>query len=110
LLSRRDFLEGVEPEADGADRVRIYARVCGVRGRTHPGANDLITFSVRVEGAILGDAKIVADPVRAEEGIATALLRTTKFAAPVNVHALAPGLKEAYAQFPTVSDSSLLAP
>ena len=110
LLQLEVDLCGVDPVADGADWVRVYAHVCDARGTTHPYADDVITFSVSGEGAIIGDEKIFANPVRAEAGIATALVRTTTVVGVVTVHASAPGLKEATAQFQSVADSRPLAP
>jgi len=110
ILQLEVDLCGVDPVADGADWVRVYAHVCDARGTTHPYADDLITFSVTGEGAMIGDDKIFANPVRAEAGIATGVVRTTPAAGVVTVHASAPGLKEATAQFQSVADSRPLAP
>jgi beta-galactosidase len=110
ILQLEVDLCGVDPVADGADWVRVYAHVCDVRGTTHPYADDVVSFSVSGEGAIIGDEKIFANPVRAEAGIATALVRTTTVAGVVTVHASAPGLKEAAAQFQSVAYSRPLAP
>jgi beta-galactosidase len=90
---------GVDPVADGADWVRVYAHVCDARGVTYPFSDDMVTFSVSGEGALLGGASIGANPLRAEAGIATALVRTTGSAGVVTVRAAAPGLKEAEVQF-----------
>ena len=95
---------GVDPIADGADWVRVYAHICDARGTTHPYGDDLVTFSVEGEGSILGDEKIHANPVRAEAGIATALVRTTAVAGSITVRATAPGLKEATVQFASKAD------
>jgi beta-galactosidase len=90
---------GVDPVADGSDWVRVYAHVCDTRGVTYPFSDDIVSFSVSGEGAMLGGASIGANPLRAEAGIATALVRTTGSAGVVTVHAAAPGLKEAAVQF-----------
>ena len=95
---------GIDPIADGADWVRVYAHICDARGTTHPFGDDLVTFSVEGEGSILGDEKIHANPVRAEAGIATALVRTTAVAGSITVRATAPGLKEATVQFASKAD------
>lgn len=95
---------GIDPIANGADWVRAYAHVCDARGTTHPFADDLVTFSVEGEGAVVGDATIFANPVRAEAGIATALVRTTRTAGPITVRASAPGLGEAKVEFASVAD------
>lgn len=81
--------------ADGADWVRVYAKVCDGRGTLHPFADDDVTFTVEGEGAVLGDASIGANPVRAEAGIATALIRATTKPGKIVVRASAPGLKPA---------------
>lgn len=90
---------GLDPVADGADWVRVYAHVCDARGVTYPFSDDMVTFSVSGEAALLGGESIAANPLRAEAGIATALVRTTQTAGVVTVHADAPGLKEAAVQF-----------
>jgi beta-galactosidase len=90
---------GVDPVADGADWVRVVAYICDARGMTYPYADDMITFSVSGEGALIGDATIFANPVRAGAGIATALVLTTRVAGAISVRASSPGLKEAEAQF-----------
>lgn len=95
---------GVNPIADGVDWVRVYAHICDARGTTHPYGDDLVVFSVEGEGSILGDEKIHANPVRAEAGIATALIRTTHVAGPITVRAAAPGLKDATIQFVSAAD------
>jgi len=95
---------GVDPIADGADWVRAYAHICDARGTTHPFGDDLVTFSVEGEGSILGDEKLHANPLRAEAGIATALVRTTAAAGAITVRATAPGLKEATIQFSSKAD------
>jgi beta-galactosidase len=96
---------GRDPIADGSDWVRVYAHVCDARGTTYPYADDLVTFSVTGNGSIIGDAKIFANPVRAEAGIATNLVRMTKTPGPVTVRASAPGLKEALSRFESKPNS-----
>ena len=93
---------GIEPVADGADWVRIYADICDAREMTYPYGDDMVTFSVSGEGAVIGDERIFANPVRAEAGIATALVRMTKTAGLVAVRASAPGLKDAKLEFRSV--------
>lgn len=90
---------GMDPVADGSDWVRVYAHVCDARGATYPFSDDMVTFTVSGEGSLIGDESIAANPLRAEAGIATALVRTTQTAGTVTIHAAAPGLKEAVAQF-----------
>ncbi len=90
---------GLDPVADGSDWVRVYAHICDARGTTYPYGDDLITFSVGGQGSLIGDEKRIANPVRAEAGIATGLVRTTKEAGAIAVQASSPGLKEAVLQF-----------
>jgi beta-galactosidase len=97
---------GVDSIANGADWVRVYAHICDARATTHPYGDDLVTFSVLGQGSIIGDEKIHANPVRAEAGIATALVRTTRVAGSITVHAASPGLKEATIQFESKLDPS----
>jgi beta-galactosidase len=95
---------GFDPVADGSDWVRVYAHICDARGTTHPYADDLVTFSAEGEGRLIGGASIFANPVRAEGGIATALVRTTRVPGPVMVRAIAAGLGEASVQFVSAPD------
>lgn len=97
---------GVDPVADGADWVRVYADICDAREMTYPYGDDMVTFSVGGEGALIGDERIFANPVRAEAGIATALVRMTKTAGLVTVEASAPGLKGAKVEFRSVSSGA----
>ncbi|MGA7339261.1 MAG: glycoside hydrolase family 2 TIM barrel-domain containing protein [Terracidiphilus sp.] len=97
---------GVDPVADGADWVRVYAHICDARGTTHPFSDDLVTFTVEGEGSIIGDETIYANPVRAEAGIATALVRTSRVPGTIVVHAVSPGLKGGTAQFESRIDPS----
>ena len=90
--------------ADGSDWLRIYARVCDARGTTHPFADDLITFTVTGEGSIIGDASIGANPVRAEAGIATVLVRATTRPGPIIVRASAFGLTSSEIEVNSVQD------
>jgi beta-galactosidase len=90
---------GRDPVANGSDWVRVHAHICDDRGTTHPYADDMVTFSVSGEGALIGNETIFANPLRAEAGIATALVRTTKIAGPVIVRATTPGLEDATLQF-----------
>jgi len=83
--------------ADGADWIRVYARVCDARGTVHPFADDLITFTVEGSGSLIGDASIGANPVRPEAGIATALVRATTQPGPITIRASASGLQSAEA-------------
>ncbi len=90
---------GREPVADGADWLRVYAHIRDSRGTTHPYSDDEVTFSVSGEGSLIGDAAISANPVRAEAGIATALVRMSAKAGTVVVRASAPGLTDGEVRF-----------
>jgi beta-galactosidase len=94
---------GLEPVADGGDWVRVYAHVCDARGTTYPYADDMVTFSVSGEAALIGDERIFANPLRAEAGIATALVRMTRTAGSITVTATSPGLQESTLAFRSVS-------
>lgn len=83
---------GRDLAADGADWVRVYAKICDGRGTVHPFATDPVTFSVEGAGAVIGDATIGANPVNAEAGIATALIRATTTPGKITVRAESPGL------------------
>jgi beta-galactosidase len=100
---------GIDPVADGADWVRVYAHICDAREMTHPYGDDMVSFSVSGEGAMIGDERIFANPVRAEAGIATALVRTTRNAGLVTVRASSPGLKDAVLEFRSVPVESRVA-
>lgn len=95
-VMRRIILEadyaGRDLVADGGDWIRVYAKVCDRRGVTHPFADDLITFTVEGEGSVIGDDRIGANPVKAEAGIATALIRSTGRPGALKVRATAFGL------------------
>jgi beta-galactosidase len=73
--------------ADGSDWVRIHARICDARGTVCPFADDLVDFKVEGEGRIIGGCEIGANPLRAEAGIATALLSGTPHAGKIIVRA-----------------------
>ena len=90
---------GLEPVADGADWIRVYAHICDAREMTYPYGDDMVTFSANGEGSLIGDERIFANPVRAEAGIATAIVRMTKTAGIVTVRASSPGLKDAVLDF-----------
>ena len=66
---------GRDLTADGLTLVRVYARR---RARTtYPNGNDLVAFTVQGPGTIIDDARIRANPVNAEAGIATVLIRAS---------------------------------
>lgn len=88
--------------ADGSDWVRVYAHICDDRGATYPFADAMVTFTVRGEGGIINDPRISANPMRAEAGIATVLLRATTRPGLIIVRASASGLKPAEIQLSSV--------
>ncbi len=96
---------GLDPVADDSDWVRVYAHVCDARGSTYPYSDDIVAFTVTGEGSLMNDGKIFANPLRAEAGIATALVRTTRVAGLVTVQASSPGLKGATLQFESRMDN-----
>ncbi|MGD0873281.1 MAG: glycoside hydrolase family 2 TIM barrel-domain containing protein [Bryobacteraceae bacterium] len=85
--------------ADGSDFVPVRAYLRDVRGEVVPLADDEVRFSVTGEGAMIGDASIFANPMRAEAGIATALIRSTLRVGAIIVTAESFGLKPATATF-----------
>ena len=87
-------LAGRDLVADGSDWIRVYAKVCDGRGTVHPFADNLITFTVEGEGGIIGDSSIGANPVAAEAGIATVLVRASAKAGAIRLRASAFGLED----------------
>jgi beta-galactosidase len=90
---------GREMIADGSDWVRVYAHICDARGTTYPYGDDEVTFTVSGEGAVIGGTSILSNPMRAEAGIATGLIRSTTKAGAITVEASAFGLKTATLAF-----------
>jgi beta-galactosidase len=88
-------LAGHDMYADGADWLRIYARICDDRGTSHPYADDPVTFTLEGPATIIDDARIHANPARPEAGIATILIRATNKPGAIKVHAEAFGLTPA---------------
>ncbi len=98
-------LDGRPLIADGSDWVRIYARVCDARGTVYPYANDAITFTVEGDGSLITDAHAANNPVTAEAGIATALIRASSKAGKLTVRASAFGLTAGEATIQTAPAS-----
>lgn len=98
-VMRRIVLEadtsGRDLTADGSDWIRVYAKITDARGTVHPFANNAVTFAVEGEGSLIGDPSIGANPVPAEAGIATALVRSTNQAGRIMVRASSFGLESA---------------
>jgi beta-galactosidase len=85
--------DGHDLTADGSDFVRVYARLCDSRGTTYPYGNDLVTFTVQGPATIINNARIRANPVYAEAGIATVLIRAGTTPGAITVRAEAFGLQ-----------------
>ncbi|SPE31572.1 fragment of glycoside hydrolase family 2 protein [Candidatus Sulfopaludibacter sp. SbA6] len=85
--------------ADGSDFVVVYAYIRDPHGTLVPLADDLVKFSVTGPGAVIGDASIGANPMRAEAGVACALVRSTTSPGNITVTAEAFGLKTATVKF-----------
>jgi beta-galactosidase len=90
---------GRDMVADGSDWIRVYAHICDARGTTYPYGEDEVTFRVSGEGSLIGDEKIRANPMRAQAGIATGLVRSTTLPGLISIEAAAFGLKPATLQF-----------
>lgn len=74
--------------ADHPDVVFVYAKITDANGTVIPDATTEVTFTLEGENAAL----IGENPVKAEAGIATILLRTTTFKKPLKLSASANGL------------------
>jgi beta-galactosidase len=95
--------EGGRPlVADGSDFIVVRASIRDARGTLVPLAEDSVRLEVTGEGEIIGDAAIEANPVRAEAGIASVLIRSTRRPGPITVTARAFGLKPANLTFSSV--------
>jgi beta-galactosidase len=104
LLLHADFC-GRELIADGSDWVRVHASVCDSRGTPCPLADDLVEFTVEGDGAVIGDRRIFANPVRAEAGIATALVRAGKRPGPLTIKAASFGLEPGQIEIRAINNS-----
>ncbi len=85
--------------ADGSDFVLVRAYVRDAHGTLEPLGDDHVKFSVAGVGAVIGDASIWANPMKAQAGIATALVRSTLKPGSITVTAEARGLKPATITF-----------
>jgi beta-galactosidase len=88
--------------ADGSDFIVAQASIRDARGTLVPLADDSVRFEVTGEGEIIGDASIEANPMKAEAGIASVLIRSTRRPGTVTVTARAFGLKPATVTFQSV--------
>jgi beta-galactosidase len=88
--------------ADGSDFVVLHANVRDARGTVVPLADDVVQFEVTGDGQIIGDASIGANPMRAEAGIASALVGRAHRPGKITVMARAFGLRPATLTFESV--------
>jgi beta-galactosidase len=82
-------LSGIPISKNTADVIFVYARICDENGTTIPDATNLVQFTIEGEGELIGE-----NPVKAEAGIATILLKTELFTSPIVIEATSEGLKE----------------
>ena len=91
--------EGRPLVADGSDFIVAHVSVRDARGTLVPLADDWVQFEVAGEGTIIGDAAIGANPMRAEAGIASVLIGSTRRPGKITLTARAFGLKPATLTF-----------
>lgn len=89
-LSIRIDKSGRELVADGSDFVFAYAEIQDANGTVVVSANHEVTFEVEGPAVIVGE-----NPIQAEAGIATVLLKSRSIPGKVNVTCHARGLKSA---------------
>ena len=70
---------GIPLVADGSDIIAVRCKMTDRSGTTVPLMGDAhpVFFEIEGEGEIVGDASIMANPVRPDAGIATVLVRST---------------------------------
>ena len=73
--------------ADGSDFVVVVCEVTDDSGHVRRLAKENIVFSVEGEGEIIGDASINANPRAVEWGSAPVLIRSTRKAGKIKIHA-----------------------
>ena len=71
--------------ADGSDFIVIVAEVTDDEGHVRRQAREHVTFTVEGEGAIIGDASIMANPRIVEWGSAPVLVRSTHTAGEIRI-------------------------
>ena len=71
--------EGIPPKADGNDILLVHCHIQDNLNQTVPFMGDRhpILFEIEGEGSIIGDSDIGANPICADAGIATVMIRTT---------------------------------
>lgn len=82
-------LMGIPLKADGADIVAVHCYMKDADGTVVPYTADVhpILFEVEGEGEIVGDTSIGANPICAEAGVATVLIRSTSKPGEITVNA-----------------------
>lgn len=73
--------------ADGSDFIVVVCEVTDDLGHVRRLAKEYITFSIEGEGEIIGDATIHANPRAVEWGSAPLLVRSTRKAGRIKIHA-----------------------
>ena len=73
--------------ADGSDFIVVVCEVTDDNGNVRRLAKENICFTVSGEGEIIGDAAINANPRAVEWGSAPILVRSTRKAGPIHIHA-----------------------
>ncbi|WP_298532857.1 glycoside hydrolase family 2 TIM barrel-domain containing protein [uncultured Algibacter sp.] len=97
----RDFV------ADGNDILMAYATVVDKNGTPLFDAKNLVTFSVKGDGSVVGDsANINANPMFTEHGVAPALIRAGNTSETITVFAKSKGLKSAKTEVTLVPNNS----
>jgi len=98
---------GIGLTADGSDFVPVRAYVTDAKGVTKALDSSYVTFEVTGPASIIGDASTNANPMKAEFGIATALIRAGGVPGEIHVRAASKGLTPAEIAFeskaPTVA-------
>ena len=79
--------EGKQLIADGSDFIVVVAEVTDDSGNVRRLAKENIRFSVEGEGVIIGDSTINANPRAVEWGSAPILIRSTRKAGKIKIHA-----------------------
>lgn len=63
--------------ANGSDIITIIASIVDENGTVKRLSNDVLKFNIEGEGKIIGDSKIMANPIKVEWGTAPVLVRST---------------------------------
>jgi len=93
--------------ADGNDILMAYATVVDKNGTLVSDTKNLITFSLKGDGYVVGDgANINANPMFTEYGVAPALIRAGMTPETITVYAKSEGLKSAQASITLIPNNS----